>query len=330
MSSSFHHIKITGSLVAIWTPSPAIAAHHTAPIPHRTARAPHPFIAICLLLLLTAGLPCAAQRHHQIKQRLPDSLSTSDENTPPANESFRSGKDTDIVIRDTESIPGADTTATTASTSSAHTEEERPGPPSLRVLPDSVTRRYRKDRDFAYANDPAYWTREEENAKDQGGRFGLSLARVLASNGFRYFVYILLGGVLLFAGYKIISENNLRLFYRSPSRLPAGGAEEVTLAEEDLDERLQQAIRAEDYRSGTRYLFLRSLHLLDERQLIRYHTQATNQEYVRQLSGHPQEQRFRFLTGIYEQVWYGELALSREQFEKLSQYYQDFYVTIAP
>ena len=76
---------------------------------------------------------------------------------------------------------------------------------------------------------------------------------------------------------------------------------------------------------AVRYLFLKTLRLLNERELIKYHIQATNREYVRQLSGSALGDPFRFLTGAYEKVWYGEFSLSEGQFEKLYPYFTDFY-----
>ena len=57
------------------------------------------------------------------------------------------------------------------------------------------------------------------------------------------------------------------------------------------------------------------LKLLDQRGLIRYHPEATNYEYVNQLSNHPLAADFRFQTTVYEYVWYGEFELSYERFQ---------------
>ncbi|HEY8970673.1 MAG TPA: DUF4129 domain-containing protein, partial [Puia sp.] len=148
---------------------------------------------------------------------------------------------------------------------------------------------------------------------------------VFDSNVFRWLIYILLGSLLLYALYKIISENNLRFFYRKPVRLKETAQEEAGLPEEDLDQLLKKAVEGKEYRMATRYLYLMALHHLDRRELIRWHSQATDEEYVRQMDVTPQGERFRWLTSAYQRVWYGKFPLEEHQFSRLSQYFQDFH-----
>lgn len=197
--------------------------------------------------------------------------------------------------------------------------------PSLRTIPDTTIDAYRKNPHFAYANDPDYWRHERE----EPGQFALWLRRILTSAAFRWFILIALAGLLLFVVIKIVSENNLHAFYRRRVRKTGGEGEAGgELEEEDLDERLQHYLALGDHRQAVRYLYLRSLRTLGEQGLIRPALQATNQEYLRQLNGTPQERPFRFLTTAYEKVWYGEFALGETQFQRLHQHFVDFDKTV--
>ena len=111
---------------------------------------------------------------------------------------------------------------------------------------------------------------------------------------------------------------------RSPAKAIAAPEEVASPLEEDLDQELQKALAAKDHRLSVRYLYLKTLRLLNGRELIKYHIQATNREYVRQLSGSALGDPFRFLTGAYERVWYGEFSLNDGQFEKLYPYFLNF------
>jgi hypothetical protein len=84
----------------------------------------------------------------------------------------------------------------------------------------------------------------------------------------------------------------------------------------------------QDYRQATRYLYLISLSLLNEKGLIRWHPEATNHEYILQLRGSAWESPFRYLTGLYEKVWYGEFPLGETQFSRLRVYFDNFYKTV--
>jgi hypothetical protein len=195
--------------------------------------------------------------------------------------------------------------------------------PVVRSIPDSIAAQWRKDPDFAYANDPAYWRQEHRDESP-----GL-LWRLLGSKVFRYIFWILLGGALLYVIIRIIAENNMRLFYRSPGK--KGGAaieEQPSEIEEDLDGQLQHFLQIRDHRQAVRYLYLKSLRLLSDRGLIRLHQESTNQEYLAQLGSNPHRGPFSDLTIAYEKVWYGEFPLNDGQFGRLHQYFEDFYKTV--
>jgi len=197
----------------------------------------------------------------------------------------------------------------------------------LRQLPDSMVRRLKRDPDFAYANDPGFWVKKKP--VDADPRFWLWLIRILSSKAFYYTLYSLLGLLLLYVIIRIILDNNVRLFYRSPTKKKKDGPEESDdLAEEDIEQRLKESLLAKDWRQATRYLYLISLSKLDEKQLIRRKADTTNQEYVSQLRGSAWESPFRYLTGLYEKVWYGDFPLQESQFDRLRSYFEDFYKTI--
>jgi len=199
-------------------------------------------------------------------------------------------------------------------------------PVVFRSIPNSVISSWKKDKDFAYANDPSYWKKASPDAP-RTERLNW-LERLLNSEGLTWFIYLLLGAILLYAILRIISENNMRLFYRSPEKRVKGPEEATNPLEEDLDAQLQEALRGGDQRLAVRWLYLKALRLLNDRASIRYHVDATNREYVRQLAGSASYEPFRFLTGAYERVWYGEFSLSEGSFGRLYQYFQDFYKSI--
>jgi hypothetical protein len=228
-------------------------------------------------------------------------------------------------VADTERVgQEADTAQVTKDTTSSfsnHTDDSM----VLRSIPDSVIGAAQKDEAFAYANDPAYWRQQR---RDTGPNW---LATLLFSRGFEIFLLCLLGAILLYAIIRIIAENNLQFFYRSPRRQPSAASAEVPdLLEDDLEGKLQHFLQTKEYRQAVRYLYLKSLRLLNERGLIRYqnHQPVTNWEYWQQLNGKPQSAPFRDLTVAYEKVWYGEFPVGDSQFERLHRYFEDFYKTV--
>jgi hypothetical protein len=236
-----------------------------------------------------------------------------------------------VAQHDDTVVAGTEDTATVSGSSAVDSESPeqaaaKSDPVVFRSIPDSVITRWKKDKQFAYANDPSYWKRANPGAP-RTERLNW-LERLLNSEGFTWFIYLLLGAILLYAILRIVSENNMRVFYRSPGKTAGGLAAEANPLQEDLDLQLKEALGAGDHRLAVRWLYLRSLRLLNDRALIRYHVDATNREYVRQLTGSAAYESFLRLTGAYERVWYGELPLGEESFGRLYQYFQDFYKSI--
>lgn len=246
------------------------------------------------------------------------------ENTKVITDTSAPGSDT-VRVADTNTV-STDSTADTTNDSREEDTATQREPATLRAVPDSVMTRWKKDKDFAYANDPAYWTVQKEKEETPG--ILRSTERLLSSDAFRYFIYALLAAILFYAVYRIIAENNLRLFYRKAAR-PDGAGEESHLEEEDLDKGLEQALTAGDHRLATRYLYLKALRLLAAKELILYHPQATNQDYINQTRDLPQGPPFRILTAAYERIWYGEFAINTAQFEWLMTSFQNFYQSIS-
>ncbi|HTR30068.1 MAG TPA: DUF4129 domain-containing protein [Puia sp.] len=216
--------------------------------------------------------------------------------------------------------------AATDSDAGTNNAVKPPRPDILRVLPDTFVHRLRSDEAFAYANDPAYWTRRKEEQEQPKESW---LSQLLGSKGFEVFILIVFGAVLLYAIIRIVASNNLAFFYRRPRRIGESRKNDVAGAtEEDLDERLKQSVLAGEYQHAVRYLYLKSLGLLEQKGMIRLHPEATNHDYWRQLSSSPQGPPFRDLTTIHERVVYGNFPLDEQRFLRLKRYFDDFYKTV--
>lgn len=184
--------------------------------------------------------------------------------------------------------------------------------PVLRHVPLPLVDSLKKSKVFEYANDPEYWVKETKTTKPGFWDF---VGKVLRNEVFRWFIYILLGSFLLWAFYKIIISNNLFLFYSKNKKLKDESVEEeIQLEEATLDERIAKLIAERNYRPAIRYLYIKVLQQLNEKGWITYHAQATNFDYIRQMSNNKLAPDFRFLTQVYEYVWYGEFDLTDEHF----------------
>jgi hypothetical protein len=218
-----------------------------------------------------------------------------------------------------------DTTTTVKDTSAVVKDSAEPV--VLRTIDDSVMTGWKGDKAYEYANDSAYW--RWDAVQDQGRVQGQAGKPLVPGKGFEYFFLFFLGAVLLYAIVRIILTNRLQLFYRPPKRLaPVKSGEEGDLTEDDLEGQLTHFIQIKDYRQAVRYLYLKTLRLLNDGGMIRYHQESTDQEYWQQLKATPQGGPFRDLITIYENVWYGEFPLGDALFVRVREYFEDFYKSV--
>lgn len=184
----------------------------------------------------------------------------------------------------------------------------------VRAVPDSVVKKMQKDRDFLYANDSSYW-KEKKQTQNNGL---INLINKISNSAFlKILLYLFLGSIIIFAVYQVLVVNNF-FFTRRKRKNVAGAQGEVEDELTNLDEKLSAALSDKNYRHAVRYLYLQTLKLLNERQLISLQAKATNRDYIQQMYKHQSQNEFRQLTHIYEYVWYGEFHPSEGQYQTIS------------
>lgn len=206
----------------------------------------------------------------------------------------------------------------------AHTKKTYiPEPFVFRQVPDSIARKLKKQQDFAYANDSGYWAGDPPPEQQKDFRDGFY--RFFQNTSIRTIAYSVLIAFFLFVIYRIIVVNKLFLFYSSKKVKPETADEAINIHDDNLDEKIIKAVDEKEYRTAVRYMYLKVLQLLNEKQWIHFHAEATNYEYVNQMRGRRLSNEFHFLTRVYDYVWYGEFALTDEQFEIVNNNFRHFY-----
>lgn len=203
-----------------------------------------------------------------------------------------------------------------------------PEPLVYRQVPDSTVRNLQKQKDFAYANDPAYWakkTEREMQARSPRKGFWDHFNDFFSGTAIRTITYSLLIAFFLFVIYRLVVVNKLFLFYSSSKTKAVNSGDAVDIDDDNLDEKIKKAVDAKDRRMAVRYMYLKALRLLNDKQWIRFHADATNYEYVNQMSGHKLASEFGFLTRVYDYMWYGEFTLNDEQFDLVHKNFSHFY-----
>jgi len=91
---------------------------------------------------------------------------------------------------------------------------------------------------------------------------------------------------------------------------------DAILNKRDLAGLIDRAIADKNYRLAVRYYYLSVLQRLSDKELIDWHQDKTNEDYLRELTGTPLKEAMVHSTYLYDFVWYGNFNLNEQHFTK--------------
>lgn len=147
---------------------------------------------------------------------------------------------------------------------------------------------------------------------------------ILDNQGIRTFYWLAAIALVLWLIYKIFSGQGSLFARNKKQAVVVEEASEEDIAGKPLEQLIDKAIKAKDYRLAIRYLYLHTLETLGEKQLISLAPQKTNYQYLRELGDKPYSSNFSKLTLQYEYVWYGEFKLDDVMFNKMHEGFKKF------
>lgn len=176
-------------------------------------------------------------------------------------------------------------------------------PVIARKVPDSVVRKLRNDADFWYAN------RSMPRKKIEEASYYIKLIR---QPWFRSLMWVIIcvgfASVLIW----FLATSNLRIFHKRdvPIRSFTDEVNTENIFSIEYKAEIQKALQQGAYRQAIRLHYLQVLSILTAKDLIRYQTDATNSDYLFQLSGTRLYQPFLMVTRHFEYTWYGQFEVT--------------------
>ncbi|GAA3942011.1 DUF4129 domain-containing protein [Chitinophaga oryziterrae] len=188
----------------------------------------------------------------------------------------------------------------------------------LREVPASLIKEFKADKGLQYKKKQ---TRERDFTALQMILFYI----FMFIRSFYWILIILIVLVLAFILYNYLKGQGYILGRKSTSI----DDEIVALSEEELDLRtyekqVQAAIAAGKLRLAVRLLYLQTLRLLSDKELIVFSKEKTNAAYLRAMAQTTWYKSFANLTLDYEYIWYGEIPVNEAQFETIHRHFNQF------
>lgn len=130
-------------------------------------------------------------------------------------------------------------------------------------------------------------------------------------------VYSLLGIIVLYLIIKFLLQSSLSTVFKTETK-PIDGFSyiEEDIQQQDFDKLLNNALKENNYRLATRYLYLKSLKILSQNNTIHWHFEKTNSDYLNEIQNDKLKSLFKRVSYIYDYVWYGEFPINEESFNK--------------
>lgn len=132
-----------------------------------------------------------------------------------------------------------------------------------------------------------------------------------------YIVYGLLGLGALYLLIKFLLESPMSSVFKTEGKdIDDFQYVEENIKEVNFDKLINKAIKEQNYRLATRYLYLKSLKTLTKKNIIEWHYDKTNSEYLNEIKDDNTKSIFKRVSYIYDYVWYGEFPIDEHSFEK--------------
>lgn len=201
---------------------------------------------------------------------------------------------------------------------------------NVRTLGKSIFGKYKNDPSFNYdaRQEPQDWIAKIRNWINQ--QLDLLYSSKTFSTILDYFYYALalLAVFLIIRG--LIKGDRRGLFFGQKNQDQIKISEnEEDFAQLNFDELLAIAIENKNFKLATRYLFLKALKLLSEKEIIQFKNNKTNHQYLSEIKNDKISDAFRKATSNFEWVWYGDFPVDENVMRKSQDDFNNLFKLIA-
>lgn len=132
-----------------------------------------------------------------------------------------------------------------------------------------------------------------------------------------FLIYGIFALVILYLIIRLLINKNISSVFRTEEKQIEGFTfTEESITQINFDALISNAINEKNYRLATRYLYLKALKSLAERNIIKWHFDKTNLEYQNEIKDHHLKNVFKKASYLYDYVWYGEFPITETTFNE--------------
>ncbi|MDU1889483.1 MAG: hypothetical protein E6767_02230 [Dysgonomonas sp.] len=193
-----------------------------------------------------------------------------------------------------------------------------PQPVDFRVPDKSKIEEFQKDSRFDYKRNverkASWWDQLKYKIFKWLGK---SFGSVFDSGVVGYFVVIIIIILLCLLILKFLGIDYRSILGKKKLDTPEIDIYTENVHEMDFNSLIANAMKNRDYRLATRFLYLKNLKLLSDKEYINWQINKTNYSYQHEISNQALRSKFLENTLIFDYVWYGEFSVDETQFSEI-------------
>lgn len=140
------------------------------------------------------------------------------------------------------------------------------------------------------------------------------------TNGFTIFMRILAVLIFGFVVYMIVrallNKEGMWIFSRSRKNIGVQNINEENIHQMDFKQLTEDTKKSGDYKLAVRYYYLWLLKKLSNNDIIDWHWDKTNRDYLYEIKNSTLKKDFEYLSYVYDYSWYGDFPLDEAAFVK--------------
>ena len=132
-----------------------------------------------------------------------------------------------------------------------------------------------------------------------------------------YIIYGLLGCGALYLLIKFLLERPISSVFKTENKTIEGFnyiEEDIEIV--DFDKFISVALKENNFRLATRYMYLKALKNLSTNSIIEWHFDKQTNDYLNEIKDSQTKSLFKRVSYIYDYVWYGEFPIDETGFNK--------------
>lgn len=132
----------------------------------------------------------------------------------------------------------------------------------------------------------------------------------------RILAFLLIGFVIYMIVRAILNKEGMWIFGRSAKKIESSDVNIENIHELDFSKLTEETKKEGNYRLALRYYYLWVLKKMSSREIIDWHWDKTNSDYLYEIKDNTLRQDFEYLSYLYDYSWYGEFQIDSDAFHK--------------